>query len=102
VVVAYDDAGVLIWDNPAARGLVERAGIATDGQVIGQLHMYREDQVTPLAVNEIALARAHRGEEFDAQLTWFGEPGDQQAYLLSSRQICRTEAERYGYVIVGL
>src|SRR5690606_34484657 len=39
VVVAYDDDGVLIWDNEAARGLVDRAGIATDGQLIDQLHM---------------------------------------------------------------
>lgn len=102
VVVAYDDDGVLIWDNPAARSLVGRAGIETDGQVSGELHIYAEDQVTPLSIDEIPLARAHRGEEFDADLAWFGPPGDQLAYLLTSRQICRNDSERYGYVIAGL
>lgn len=102
VIVAYDDDGVLIWDNPAATRLVERAGIATDGHVVDQLQIYAADQVTALDLDTIPLARAHAGEEFDAELTWFGAPGDQVAFLLSSRQIRRPDSRRYGYVIVGL
>lgn len=102
VIVAYDDEGHLIWDNPAAKRLVARAGIDTDGHLVGDLQMYGADQKTRLDVDEIALARAHRGEEFDHELTWFGPPGDQVAHLLSSRQIHRADAQRYGYVIVGL
>lgn len=102
VIVAYDDDGALIWDNHAARQLVERAGIATDGQVLEQLQIYAADQVAALDTDTIPLARAHAGEEFDAELTWFGAPGDQLAFLLSSRQIQRPDTRRYGYVIVGL
>ncbi|WP_110239780.1 ATP-binding protein [Nocardioides gilvus] len=103
VIVAYDADGELIWDNPAAVAVAERAGITTAGHPAGQLRIYAEDQVTALRRDEIPLARAHRGEEFDAQLTWFGEPGDQQAHLLSARQIRRAGDDvRHGYVIVGL
>lgn len=102
VIVAYDDDGALIWDNAAAKRLVGRAGIDTDGQLVDELHMYAADRTTRLGVDEIPLARAHRGEEFDSELIWFGPPGDQVAHLLSSKQIYRADAQRYGYVIVGL
>lgn len=101
-IVAHDDAGQRIWDNPDARALGDRAGIGTDGTVGPVVHYYEADRVTPVPPEEYAIPRAHRGEEFDAQLAWFGPPGDQVAYLLSARQIYRTPEDRYGYVIVGI
>ena len=102
VIVAYDDDGQLIQDNPAARRMVPLAGVATDGSLVGPLHIYYPDSSTPVARQEIPLARAHRGEEFTTELHWFGPPGDQAAVILSSRQIPRADSGRYGYVIVGL
>ncbi|QCC76389.1 sensor histidine kinase [Nocardioides daphniae] len=101
-IVAYDDAGERIWDNPDARRLGDLAGIQTDGTIEPVVHYYAPDRVTPVPPEEFVLARAHRGEEFDAQLAWFGPPEDQVAYLLSSRQIHRTQHDRFGYVIVGI
>lgn len=101
-IVAYDDAGEQIWDNPDARALAARAGIRSDGTAEPVVHYYEADRVTPVPPEEYAIPRAHRGEEFDAQLAWFGPPGDQVAYLLYARQIHRTPEDRYGYVIVGI
>ncbi len=104
VVVAYDDAGALLVDNPTARALARRSGIETDGRIPGTLHMYHEDRVTPVDPEVIPLRRVHDGQELVGETLWFGPPGDQVAILLYGHQIfreCPQGRERYGYVIVG-
>lgn len=63
---------------------------------------YGPDGVTPLDDEDLPLARARRGELFDDQLVWYGDPGDdlRRALRSTARQIVDTDLSDAGTIIV--
>ncbi len=63
---------------------------------------YRADGVTALPEQELPLQRALRGESFDGQVVWFGDPGPGRTALsVSVRRLRGTHGEDAGAVLVS-
>jgi len=62
---------------------------------------YRADGLTPLPPERMPRARAMAGEEFDAELVWFGAPGDERRALsITAKQLRRDDGSPAGALIV--
>lgn len=63
---------------------------------------YRDDGVTRLPDDERPFLRALRGESFDAQLVWFGDPGGpRRALSITARRILADDGRDDGAVVVS-
>ncbi len=65
---------------------------------------YAADGITPLADDDLPLARARRGEEFESALVWHGDPGDERRRALRStaRRLRDKDLSDAGMIIVTL
>ncbi|WP_417562780.1 sensor histidine kinase [Microbacterium sp.] len=64
--------------------------------------VYEDDGVTPLPADQRPLARALRGEAFDGQLVWFGDPaGERRALSVTARRLADTAGKDAGAVVVS-
>ncbi|MET0297268.1 MAG: ATP-binding protein [Microbacterium sp.] len=60
------------------------------------------DGITPLAARDQPLARALRGETFDDEVVWFGEPGDDRRALnMSARRVHNDDGTPAGLVLIS-
>ncbi|MFB8386028.1 sensor histidine kinase [Microbacterium sp. NPDC055910] len=63
---------------------------------------YSRDGITLLPADEQPLARAMRGETFDDEVVWFGEPGEQRrALTVTARHLSDDDGQVTGTVIVS-
>jgi len=93
-VIRIEPDGRQTVANEAHARLAAEAGRAPGG-------VYRADGFTPLPPERLPLARALAGESFDAELVWFGAPGEQRRALSVTSKQLRTEAgEPAGALIV--
>ncbi|PKI90263.1 PAS domain-containing sensor histidine kinase [Actinomycetales bacterium SN12] len=67
------------------------------------LQPFASDGLTPLADDELPLARARRGEEIDRALVWFGAPGDlaRRSLQFSSRRLTGKNVTHEGLIVVA-
>jgi len=67
------------------------------------LQPFAADGLTPLAEDELPLARARRGEEIDRALVWFGAPGDlaRRSLQFSSRRLTGKNVSHDGLIVVA-
>lgn len=67
------------------------------------LQPFASDGLTPLADDELPLARARRGEEIDRALVWFGAPGDlaRRSLQFSSRRLTGKNVMHDGLIVVA-
>ncbi len=66
------------------------------------LQAYARDGITLLARRRQPLARALRGETFDDEVVWFGEPGgDRRALTVTARRIHNDNGSPAGSVVVS-
>ncbi|MGW9627523.1 sensor histidine kinase [Microbacterium sp. NPDC055521] len=67
------------------------------------LQPFASDGLTPLADDELPLARARRGEEIDRTLVWFGAPGDlaRRSLQFSSRRLTGKNIMHDGLIVVA-
>ncbi|WP_313355363.1 ATP-binding protein [Microbacterium sp.] len=67
------------------------------------LQPFASDGLTPLADDELPLARARRGEEIDRTLVWFGAPGDlaRRSLQFSSRRLTGKNVMHDGLIVVA-
>lgn len=88
--------------------------IAADGSLVvsneaqSRLHRDRErvayaaDGVTPLDPEQLPLARARRGESFEGELVWYGEPGaGRRALSVTARRLSSTQGGEAGTIVVS-
>ena len=102
-VLAAVDFGI-IRIEPDGRQTVENeaharlAAAASDAPGGGA---YLADGVTRLAADRLPLPRALAGEEFDSELIWFGDPGEQRRALsVTAKQLRRDDGTPGGALIV--
>ncbi|MFG6493498.1 sensor histidine kinase [Microbacterium sp. P03] len=63
---------------------------------------FRQDGVTPVPAGGLPLERALRGEAFDGQIVWFGEPGaDSRAMSVSARRLKDENGGEAGAVLIS-
>ena len=68
----------------------------------GEQAAYAEDGLTELGAAQTPLARARRGETFDGDLIWYGEPGKgRRALSVTSRTLEDPTGERVGGILVS-
>jgi len=73
--------------------------LAPDGRKRG---VYASDGFTELASDAVPLARARRGETFDGDMVWHGEPGKgRRAFNVTSRALEGRSGERVGGILVS-
>lgn len=66
------------------------------------LPAYARDGITLLAARRQPLARALRGEAFDDEVVWFGEPGEERrALTITARRVHNNEGGAAGSVVVS-
>ncbi|SKA89232.1 Signal transduction histidine kinase [Agreia bicolorata] len=101
------DFGVIGFDGSARINLINRAQremvapFALGEESIVPAVVYREDRTTPYEEYDRPIQRALRGETIDRETVWFGEPGDEQAAILtSSRPVIDEQGDYDGGVIV--
>ena len=81
-----------------AHGRLQRA-VRTDGT---QVPAFRDDALTALPRDELPLERARRGEVFDGEIVWFGEPdADRQALSVTTRRLTDSAGRDAGAVVVS-
>jgi len=98
-VLAFDREGTLTLMNEAHRlSLAEFHAPA--GAMVHPV-VYRADRVTAFLPDERPVARALRGESFDDEMIWVGEPGSRRAaYAVTSRPLSAPGGEYDGQVVV--
>ena len=93
-VIRLSRDGVVNLSNRAERRLQrvrERTADAT----------YAADGITPIMDDEQPLARAVRGETFEAELVWHGAPGeDRRALSTTARRVQDSHGEDAGAIVV--
>jgi signal transduction histidine kinase len=63
---------------------------------------YQDDGTTPLPLEESPLQRALRGEAFNGQLVWYGDPsGPRQVLSVTARRLTDTAGQDRGAVVVS-
>lgn len=66
------------------------------------LPAYGRDGITRLDADQQPLARALRGETFDDEVVWFGEPGDdRRALTVTARRVHNDDGSPAGSVVVS-
>lgn len=98
-VLRIDESGAVTVTNEAHARL-QQALQAENGSTTPQ--PYRADRTTPLPLTELPLERARRGETFQDERVWFGEPdGPQRALSFTARRLLDRDGEDAGGVIVS-
>lgn len=98
-VIRVGADGSIAVANEAHARLTRR--IAETGDDAGAAP-YRDDAVTPLPADELPLARVLRGESFDGQVVWFGDPdGPRRALMVSARRLRDSTGRDAGAVLVS-
>ncbi|PSL38660.1 signal transduction histidine kinase [Labedella gwakjiensis] len=98
-VIGYDDRGNVILVNQAHRALMEPFGEMNESLV--QERVYLPDRVTPVPESRRPYRRAMRGEVFDNEIIWQGQPGERRiALAVSARQLLDDDGESQGSIIV--
>ncbi|MDN3496746.1 ATP-binding protein [Planococcus sp. APC 4015] len=65
------------------------------------LPAFGRDGITPLTTEQQPLARALRGETFDDEVVWFGDPGDdRRALTVTARRVHNDDGTPAGSVVV--
>lgn len=65
-------------------------------------HAFAADGTTPLAQQDLPLARVLRGEVFDHELVWFGaSDGPRRALSVTARRLTATTGEDAGAIVVS-
>jgi len=95
-VIRLTPDGELVMTNDA-HGRLQRASL------VGT-RAYGADGFTRLDDDDLPLARARRGEEFENALVWYGEPGDEQRRALRStaRRLRDKDLSDAGMILVTL
>ncbi len=87
-----------------ALGAVDRTDLS-DPDELGDEHevpAYLDDGETLLPPGELPLERALRGEAFDGQVVWFGEPsGPRRALNITARRLTDTSGADAGAVVIS-
>jgi signal transduction histidine kinase len=82
-----------------AHGRLQRAVRTAD---IAEVPAFRDDALTPLPRDELPLERARRGEVFDGEIVWFGEPdAERQALSVTTRRLTDSAGRDAGAVVVS-
>ncbi|MBK4346864.1 sensor histidine kinase [Lacisediminihabitans changchengi] len=98
-VLAFDREGNLTLMNEAHR--LSLATFHTPAGSIVHPVAYRSDRVTAFSSEERPMGRALRGESFDDETIWVGEPGSRRAaYAVTSRPLSTPDGEYDGQVVV--
>lgn len=95
-VIRLTPDGSLVVTNEA-HGRLQRARAGTS-------RAYAADGVTPIGDEDLPLARARRGEQFESALVWHGDPGDERRRALRStaRRLVDKDLSDAGMIIVTL
>ena len=95
-VIRLTPEGSLVVTNEA-HGRLQRARADTS-------RAYAADGFTPIADEDLPLARARRGEEFENALVWHGDPGEERRRALKStaRRLYDKDLSDAGMIIVTL
>lgn len=65
-------------------------------------HAYGPDGVTPLAADQLPLPRARRGETFEGQMIWYGDPGaERRALTVTARRLHDEDGAEAGTIVVS-
>ena len=101
-IIRVDAAGRIAVTNEAHGALQSvRDPDDPDGEPV-VLQAYARDGITLLARRRQPLARALRGETFDDEVVWFGEPGgDRRALTVTARRIHNDDGSAAGSVVVS-
>jgi two-component system phosphate regulon sensor histidine kinase PhoR len=68
----------------------------------GETVAYGSDGVTRLTAEELPLVRARRGDVFENELVWYGDPGDdRRALSITARQISDLDGSFAGTIVVS-
>jgi two-component system phosphate regulon sensor histidine kinase PhoR len=68
----------------------------------GETVAYGADGVTRLTAEELPLVRARRGDVFENELVWYGDPGDdRRALSITARQISDLDGSFAGTIVVS-
>ena len=63
--------------------------------------VFHDDGATPIALDQMPLERARRGEAFDDEVVWFGaEPGARRALTATARRLIDPDGADAGAVVV--
>ncbi|HYI52163.1 MAG TPA: HAMP domain-containing sensor histidine kinase [Microbacterium sp.] len=82
-----------------AHGRLQRA-VRTEE--VAEVPAFRDDALTPLPRDELPLERARRGEVFDGEIVWFGEPdAERQALSVTTRRLTDSAGGDAGAVVVS-
>ncbi len=95
-VIRLTTDGSLVVTNEA-HGRLQRASA-------GASRAYAADGITPIGDDDLPLARARRGEEFENALVWHGDPGEEKRRALRStaRRLVDKDLTDAGMIIVTL
>lgn len=95
-VVRFDSDGVTTVTNETHHTLQQTRDCAAAA-------VYRADGVTPLELDDLPLARARRGETFDSELVWYGEPGGagRRALQATARRVTDPSGADVGGIMVS-
>jgi len=93
-VIRIEADGMQTVANEAHARLAAAASETTGGA-------YAADGYEPLPPDQLPLARAIRGEEFDAELVWFGAPGERRRALsVTAKQLRGDDGKPAGTLVV--
>lgn len=95
-VIRLTTEGALVVNNEAHARLQRSSADAP--------RAYAADGITPLDDDDLPLARARRGEEFESALVWHGDPGDEgrRALRSTARRLRDKDLSDAGMIIVTL
>jgi signal transduction histidine kinase len=100
-VVACDTHGRLVF-NQAMRDSVQASEQAVDAREWARVYrLYAPDGQTPLAPEEVPLARALAGERVDGQEVVARTPGGPRRFLIKGRPLTTSDGRRLGAVVAG-
>lgn len=93
-VIRFTESGEMIVVNDAQSRLQRTASEASG--------VFDADGITPLAETQLPLTRARRGETFENELVWYGEPGDadRRALRSTARRVVSKELSPDGMLVV--
>ncbi|MBU4465380.1 MAG: PAS domain-containing sensor histidine kinase [Actinobacteria bacterium] len=100
-VIRIGHDGTIAVTNEA-HGRLQQAILEAETDADSSATAYRDDGVTALPRDELPVERALRGEAFDGQVVWFGDPaGDRRALSVTARRVRDTSGRDAGAVVIS-
>jgi signal transduction histidine kinase len=101
VITLYDQNGVPVLWNNAARQMGEKSGGVSPTGTRAVPLVYAADRTTVLPIERQIAARALRGEVLVGEVFWIGALDNQSAMIAASREARRADGVLLGTVIVA-